>query len=100
MPPKTQINWIVGYLLPALEKGGFEHLKILVGEENRSSFPMLAEFLFQNGKVRNKTYGIAVHWYFDDRTSPEILDKMKELFPEKQILYTEACTGLDMNNYG
>ncbi|XP_032682320.1 lysosomal acid glucosylceramidase-like [Odontomachus brunneus] len=99
MTSKAQANFLVNYLSPALKKAGFGHIKILIGEEQRQFFPEWAEVIFQNQKARNETYGIAVHWYYDHLYSPNILDKTKELFPEKYILYTEACTGLLFHNY-
>lgn len=100
MTPKGQASLIVNYLSPALKKAGFGHIKILIEEEHREFFPEWAEVVYQNKKARNEIYGIAIHWYFDYLHSPNILDKTKELFPEKYILYTEACNGLDFHNYG
>ena len=39
--------------------------------------------------------GIAVHWYMDDTisTNPGILDEKHELFPDKFMMYSEACNG-------
>ena len=37
--------------------------------------------------------GIAVHWYEDRHIKPEVLDETHDEFPEKYILYTEACEG-------
>lgn len=37
--------------------------------------------------------GTAVHWYDDDNTGPEVMDQLHDLFPDKFILYTEACDG-------
>lgn len=93
MSPKEEANWIVNYLSLALKQAGFGHIKILMGEENRDVYPERAELVFQNIKARQEIYGIALHWYFDQITSPIILNKMKEQFPDKQILYTEACNG-------
>lgn len=93
MSSEEEVNWITSYLLPALKIAGFEHIKILTGEENRQWSLELAEQIFQNEQVRQKIYGISVHWYFDNSVSPTILDEMKKKFPDKQILYTEACNG-------
>ncbi len=45
--------------------------------------------------------GVAVHWYMDEAFwyldealgLPHALDLVHEAFPDKFILYTEACTG-------
>ena len=37
--------------------------------------------------------GTAVHWYLDDVDPPSALDTAHEQFPDKFILYSEACNG-------
>lgn len=38
--------------------------------------------------------GIAVHWYLDSAVDPvPTLDQTHQLFPDKFIFSTEACTG-------
>ena len=37
--------------------------------------------------------GIAVHWYWDKQAPTLKLDLTNNLFPDKFILYTEACEG-------
>ena len=37
--------------------------------------------------------GIAVHWYEDFVTPPQALSSTHQMFPDKFILATEACTG-------
>jgi hypothetical protein len=45
--------------------------------------------------------GIAVHWYTDRWFPlPDALDTVHEEYPDKFILYTEACTGeMSLNLY-
>jgi O-glycosyl hydrolase len=35
--------------------------------------------------------GIALHWYGDGNTLPSLLTEIHEKFPDKFLLYTEAC---------
>ena len=37
--------------------------------------------------------GITVHWYDDDKIPPTVLSETHQLFPNKFLLYTEACEG-------
>ena len=37
--------------------------------------------------------GFAVHWYNDFFTPVQVLDLAHDAFPDKFILYTEACEG-------
>lgn len=37
--------------------------------------------------------GTAVHWYEDNKTGPYVLSELNDLFPDKFLLYTEACGG-------
>lgn len=37
--------------------------------------------------------GIAIHWYRDDVIGPSVMDETQPLFPDRFLLYTEACDG-------
>lgn len=37
--------------------------------------------------------GVAIHWYDDDNTGPEVMSELHSLFEDKFLLYTEACDG-------
>ncbi len=37
--------------------------------------------------------GIAAHWYLDSETNDQLLVDAHEAYPEKFLLYTEACEG-------
>jgi len=86
-------DWVVEYLWPTLKKNNFEHIKIFTGDENRFAFPNWTKKAFANEKARNIFSGVAVHFYFDKLVKPYVLDEMKRLFPEKSLIYTEACIG-------
>lgn len=43
--------------------------------------------------------GTAVHWYSDEWVGPSVLDETYGLFPDKFLLYTEACEGQLVQGY-
>ncbi|KAH0944899.1 hypothetical protein HN011_001420, partial [Eciton burchellii] len=86
-------NWVVEYLSPTLKKSNFGHIKIFSADENRIAFPNWIKTTFANEKARDIFSGVAIHFYFDAYIGPSVLDEMKQLFPEKSLIYTEACTG-------
>ena len=50
--------------------------------------------VFQDEIALKYVDGIAVHWYTDRWFPlPEALEEVHEEYPDKFILYTEACTG-------
>ncbi|XP_071558003.1 putative glucosylceramidase 4 isoform X4 [Temnothorax nylanderi] len=86
-------DWIVEHLAPTLKKKGFEHIKIFSLDDNRLSLPDWPKTVFQDQKARDIISGTAIHFYFDDLIGPSVLDEIKQLFPEKSLIYTEACAG-------
>ncbi|XP_011881411.1 PREDICTED: glucosylceramidase-like [Vollenhovia emeryi] len=87
-------DWIIEYLAPTLKTKNFEHIKIFILDDNRPSLPEWPKTVFQNKTARDIVSGIALHYYFDSEVSPSVLDETKQLFPEKSLIYTEACTGV------
>lgn len=43
--------------------------------------------------VLNYVDGFAIHWYLDFLVGGWVINDLHKKFPEKFILYTEACTG-------
>jgi len=92
--PEEQRDWIIEYLAPTLEKNNFGHIKIFTMDDTRLSLPDWPKTIFQDEKARDIIFGIAIHFYFDTLVSPSVLDEVKQLFPEKSLIYTEACNGV------
>lgn len=92
--PEEERDWIIEYLSPTLKKKGFGHIKIFIMEENRFEIPNWPIKVFQDKRARDIVSGIAVHFYFDHVIIPYNLNEIKRLFPEKSIIYTEACVGV------
>lgn len=86
-------DWIIEYLSPTLKRKGFEHMKIFIMEENRLTLPDWPKKVFEDQRARNIASGVAVHFYRDKVIDPHKLNEINQLFPEKSIIYTEACTG-------
>lgn len=93
--PEEEANWIINHLSPCLKRNNFEHIKIFTIDENRLALPDWTDRMFQHKKVRDTVAGVALHYYFDEIIGPDNLDEIKRLFPEKSIIYTEACTGFN-----
>ena len=86
-------DWIINHLAPTLKKNNFGHIKIFILDDTRLSIPDWPKIIFEDKRARDIVSGTAVHFYFDHFISPTVLDEIKELFPEKSILYTESCAG-------
>lgn len=93
MSAEEQRDWIIEHLSPTLKKAGFGNIKILVGEENWPFLSELAENILQDKKAREIISGVAVHWDTDNVTGTDALDELKQLFPEKFLINTEASSG-------
>jgi len=92
--PEEQRDWIIEYLAPTLERNNFGHIKIFTMDDTRLSLPDWPKTIFQDEKARDIIFGIAIHFYFDTLVSPSVLDEVKQLFPEKSLIYTEASNGV------
>lgn len=87
-------DWIIEYLAPTLKRKDFGHIKIFTLDDNRLSLPDWSKIVFQDERARNIISGTAIHYYYDTLIDPSVMDKIKQLFPEKSFIYTEACTGV------
>ena len=87
----TQREWIVNNLGPALESAGYSDIKLMMFDDQRLLAPKWAREVFADEKALKYVSGIAVHWYADDFGLPFALDQCHNEFPDKFILYTEAC---------
>ncbi|XP_063229272.1 lysosomal acid glucosylceramidase-like [Bacillus rossius redtenbacheri] len=88
---EQQRDWIAQHLGPTLHKAGYDYLKLMILDDNRRYLPKWAETVFANKTARDYVAGIGVHYYTDSYDSPSLLTQTHEEFPDKFILYTEAC---------
>lgn len=91
---EEQRDWLIEYLEPTLKKNDLGHIKIFTLDDNRLSLPDWAKTTYKDEKARDIISGTAIHFYFDTFVSPSVLDEIKQLFPEKSLIYTEACVGV------
>ncbi|XP_071528313.1 lysosomal acid glucosylceramidase-like [Panulirus ornatus] len=86
-------DWIKDSLGPALRDAGLGRLKLMVNDNSRTSLPWYPEAMLVDPGAAQYIDGVAVHWYFDWLVGPAVLDEMHLRFPDKFLLYTEACEG-------
>jgi len=90
----TQRDWIVEHLGPALEAAGYADVKLMILDDQRPLVPKWAREVFSDERALKYVDGIGIHWYADEIfVVPFALDQAHEEFPDKFLLYTEACTG-------
>lgn len=46
--------------------------------------------IMSDKKVADYIDGVAVHWYFDNAVSPQMIDAVHDKYPNKFIIYTES----------
>ncbi len=91
----TQREWIVNNLGPTLESAGYSDVKLMILDDQRPLIPKWAREVFADEKALKYVSGIGVHWYADDIVPfPFALDQAHDEFPDKFLLYTEACNGI------
>ena len=78
---------------PTLEVEGYSYLKLMILDDQRPLIPKWPREIFEYGHGKGSQYvsGVGVHWYVDDLGLAFALDQFHEEFPDKFILYTEAC---------
>lgn len=79
---------------PALKANGYDDLKLMTCNDQRDVLPAWPlEILGNDSDAFSYVDGIAVHWYMDMIFGPRGLQETHNFFPDKFILYTEACAG-------
>nr|CAD7200238.1 unnamed protein product [Timema douglasi] len=86
-----QLEWVVGNLAPTLEENGYSDLELMILDDQRFFLTDWVDTIFQNETANKVTSGVAIHWYLDTLSSANKLDTAHEAFPDKFLLYTEAC---------
>nr|CAD7572404.1 unnamed protein product [Timema californicum] len=86
-----QLEWVVGNLAPTLEENDYSDLELMILDDQRFFLTDWVDTIFQNETANKVTSGVAIHWYLDALSSANKLDTAHEAFPDKFLLYTEAC---------
>lgn len=81
-------DFIRDYLHPALVKHGLDDIEIYIWDHNKERAFEWAETIF-TGETADMVAGLAFHWYSGDHF--EALDMIRERFPDKKLLLSEAC---------
>ena len=89
----TQATWIGLHLGPTLDENGYDHLKLMAFDDQRPLLFGWSNEIMEDELASQYVDGWAVHWYTDFLGLPGVLDYVHEQYPEKFILFTEACTG-------
>ncbi|MBQ4437058.1 MAG: glucosylceramidase [Clostridia bacterium] len=82
-------DFIRRYLYPALQKNGLDHVSLLIWDHNKErAFDRACETIC-DPEMEKIVGGVAVHWYSGDHF--EALQMIRERFPDKRIVFSEAC---------
>uniref|UniRef100_A0A1B6MEL5 Glucosylceramidase n=1 Tax=Graphocephala atropunctata TaxID=36148 RepID=A0A1B6MEL5_9HEMI len=82
--------WLKEHLKPLLVASNFSNVKFLGLEDARLFAPYWMSRFAEDPEAYQYLDGLALHWYFDFFSSPSILSKLHEDFPDKMIMYTES----------
>ncbi|XP_043277695.1 lysosomal acid glucosylceramidase-like [Venturia canescens] len=91
--PDTVADWIANNLGPTIAASESNDTMILIIDDQRINLSWYVDGIFKNDLAKNYTSGIAVHFYWDQFTTPLVDDFTHDEYPDKFILMTEACVG-------
>lgn len=83
-----QKEFLKEYMWPALEKNNLTDIDIYIWDHNKERAFEWAETIIDE-ETTHMIKGIAFHWYSGDHF--EALKMIKEKFPDKELLLSEAC---------
>ena len=91
---KQERDFLKNHLGPTLEAEGLGDKKIIVWDHNRDLITNRANTIFGDPDAAKFAWGIGFHWYETWTGSApnfENLGRVKESFPDKQLIFTEGC---------
>ncbi|CAH0551326.1 unnamed protein product [Brassicogethes aeneus] len=91
--PWQMLNYVKNNLGPTIKHSKFSKIHLMMLDDMRFFLPWYTNWVMKDKKARKYLDGIAVHWYFDDQFSPNLLNKAHNSHPDKFIINTEACNG-------
>ncbi|MDT8401634.1 MAG: glycoside hydrolase family 30 protein [Bacteroidales bacterium] len=89
-------DFLKNHLGPAMEKEGLGDKKIVVWDHNRDLLNHRVNVILEDPRASKYVWGVGFHWYETWTGGDPMyvnLDKMKEAFPGKYLLFTEGCNG-------
>jgi len=87
-------DFVKNYLGPTLQKNGLSNKKLICWDHNRDLIYQRATTLLSDPEAAKYIWGIGFHWYETWTGSAqqfENLKRVKEAFPEKELIFTEGC---------
>ena len=89
-------NFVKKYLGPTLKKEQLGDKKIIVWDHNRDLLYQQASEILNDKDAAQYIWGVGFHWYEDWSGGVPMFEnvrKVKESFPEKNLMFTEGCNG-------
>ncbi|OIQ28815.1 MAG: glycosyl hydrolase [Bacteroidetes bacterium MedPE-SWsnd-G2] len=87
-------DFLKNHLGPTLEQEGLGDKNIVVWDHNRDLLAHRSNTIFDDPEAAKYAWGTGFHWYENWRGGTpnfQALAKVKEAFPDKQLLFTEGC---------
>lgn len=77
------------HLAPALQRNGLADICLLIWDHNKERAFERAVETIDDEEMEKLIGGVAVHWYSGDHF--EALQMIRDRYPDKQIVFSEAC---------
>jgi glucosylceramidase len=87
-------DFVKRYLGPTLQKNGLNTKKLICWDHNRDLIYQRASTILSDPDAAQYVWGIGFHWYETWTGSAmqfENLKRVKEAFPDKELIFTEGC---------
>jgi len=82
-------DFVKNYLGPTIKNSSFKDTKIFIWDHNRDIVLERAKTIFDDEETAKYVAGTAIHWYVSEDFKN--VGKVHELFPDKQIIFSEGC---------
>ncbi len=96
-------DFLKNYLGPTLSKAGLGDKKITVWDHNRDLMTQRATTILDDPEANKYVWGVGFQWYetwSGGEPMFENVDAVQELYPNKNLLFTEGCNEkFDANKY-
>ena len=82
-------DFVKDYLGPKISGSQFKDTKIFIWDHNRDIVVERAKAVLEDKEASKYVAGTAIHWYVSEEF--ENVGKVHDLFPDKQIIFSEGC---------
>jgi glucosylceramidase len=97
-------DFLKNHLGPILDLEGLGDKNIIVWDHNRDLITQRANTILGDPEAAKYVWGTGFHWYetwTGSKANYENLGRVKESFPDKQLMFTEGCNeSFDAEKYG